>query len=350
MTRSVQKSAAWAMLIVLLAVATVVAQRSADGVKPQRRDELVYLPNEKLLNHFTAGLSSVIADFLWLRCVQYTGIEIKQEKNFAWLSQMLNTIVRMDPYFTDVYRYGSIFLSAVKADDEAGLRLLQQGIVARPDRWELSYEAAMIYLLNRRDEPGARKVAAHYLGMAAGSGKAPRLVAEVASSLQGEFNLDGIESDMWANLQHSDDQMLRDLAARKQQELQIRQNLRTLDDNIARYRQEQGQAPTSLEALIEAGYFGDAVKANPEALLKDSLGGHYTLSPDGLAANTSLLDAERDKNLNMLRDALKKYQEAKGAYPPTLDALVEQYISLVPKHPYAGKAWIYNPTTGEVSG
>jgi len=338
------------MCVAALAGITVFAQKHADGVKPQRRDELVYLPNEKLLNHFTAGMSSVIADFLWLRCVQYTGIEIKQEKNFAWLSQMLNTIVRMDPYFTDVYRFGSIFLSAVKADDDAGLRLLQQGIVARPDRWELPYESAMIYLLNRRDEPGARKVAAHYLGMAASTGKAPKLVAEVAGTLQGEFNLDGIESDMWANLQQSDDKLLRELAERKQQELQIRKNLRTLDDNIARYTQEHGLPPASLEALIEVGYFGEQVKANPAALLNDAMGGHYVLSPDGHAQNTTLMDTERDKSLNLLRDALKKYQEAKGEYPPTLDALVDQYIAVVPTHPYANKAWHYDPSTGEVSG
>lgn len=349
MTREKYRRAAWALLAIGLVATTVFAQVRADQVKPVRRDELVYLPSEKFLNHFTAGMSSVIADLLWLRCVQYMGVEIKHDKNFAWLSQMLNTIVRLDPQFTDVYRFGSIFLSAVKADDEAGLRLLQQGILARPDRWELSYEAAMIYLLNRRDEPGARKVAAHYLGMAANTGKAPRLVAEVAGALQGEFNLDGIESEMWSNLEQSDDAMLRELAQRKQQELGIRQNLRTLDDNIARYTAEHGHAPETLEAVIAAGYFGESMKANPQALLQDSLGGRYLLSPDGRAANTSLLDDERDKWLNVLREGIKRYHEAHGAYPPSLDALVDVYVVAVPKHPYADRAWRYDPATGEVA-
>ena len=35
-------------------------------------EELLYLPNENLLNHFTAGLSSVVADLLWLRTIHYT--------------------------------------------------------------------------------------------------------------------------------------------------------------------------------------------------------------------------------------------------------------------------------------
>jgi hypothetical protein len=95
-----------ATVILALAGITVFAQMRADAFKPQRKDEIVYLPNQKLLMHFTAGMNSIVADLLWLRCVQYTGVEIKESHNFAWLKQMLNTIVKMDPHFADVYRYG----------------------------------------------------------------------------------------------------------------------------------------------------------------------------------------------------------------------------------------------------
>ncbi len=38
-------------------------------------EELLYLPNDKLLSHFTAGLDSVVADVLWLRTIQYAVME-----------------------------------------------------------------------------------------------------------------------------------------------------------------------------------------------------------------------------------------------------------------------------------
>lgn len=339
-----------ATVILALAGITVFAQMRADAFKPQRKDEIVYLPNQKLLMHFTAGMNSIVADLLWLRCVQYTGVEIKESHNFAWLKQMLNTIVKMDPHFADVYRYGGIFLASIKADDSAGLDLLQRGIVARPDVWSLPYEAAMIFLLNRRDEPGSRRVAAYYLAMAVASGKAPKFVADVASTLQGEYNLDDIESEMWTNLEGSDDQMLRDLAARKQQELQIRKNLRTLDDNVERFRQATGRQPTSLEEIIEAGFFGAPAKEAPGSLLNDPIGGKYFLDEEGHAQNTTLLDTVRDKYLNNYRDMVKRYFEEKGAYPPSLDVLVGIYLTEPYIHPYAGKTWGYDPSTGEVSG
>ncbi len=349
---AVWKRLALPALIAALAAVTVFAQMRADAVKPQRKDELVYLPNEKLLNHFTAGMSSVIADLLWLRCVQYTGVEIKESHNFAWLTQMLNTIVRMDPNFTDVYRYGGIFLAAVKADDNAGLELLQRGIVARPDQWTLPYEAAMIYLLNRRDEPASKRLAAMYLAMAVSTGKAPKLVVDLAASLQGDLNLDDIESDMWSDLEKSDDAMLRELAARKQQELLIRKNLRTLDDNIARFQAEVGRTPATFDELIDAGYFGEAMKA-PEkraALTKDPLGGNYFIAEDSTARSTTLLDDERDKVLNRYRDFIKKYKEDMGSNPPSLDAVVEKYLEKPFPHPYPSRSWQYDPATGEISG
>lgn len=336
------------LALALLAMLAVCAQVQVDRVKPVRKDELVYLPNEKLLTHFTAGLSSVIADFLWLRCVQYTGAEIKGDHDYAWLSQLLNTVVRMDPYFKDAYRFGGMFLAALKADDSAGLDLLQRGMVERPDAWDLPYEAGMIYLLNRRDAPESQRMAAYYLGMSAATGKSPHIVAETASALQGKYNLDDIESEMWTSLKQSGDKVLRALAERKEKELQIRQNLRVLDDNAKRFMDEKGYPPLSLEELIATGYFGEQAKAKPEMLMNDILGGHYFIGPGGKALNTSLLDSKRDQDLGNLRDAVKQYKEDKGTFPPTLDALVDKYAAQISPHPYPKKAWTYNPLTGEV--
>ena len=337
-------------LVLLLAGVTVFAQLRADTSRPTRKDELVYLPNEKLLTHFTAGMSSVIADLLWLRCIQFTGAEFKAEHDFAWLSQMLNTIVRMDPYFKDVYRYGAIFLAGVKADDTAGLDLLHRGIIQRPDAWELPYEAAMIFLLNRRDTPDSQKLAALYLAMSASTGRSPQMVANVASALQGQYNLDDIEGDMWANIQKNGDKVLRELAERKQAELRIRQGLPTLNDNIDRFAREAGRPPKDLAEILDRGYFGPDAQKNHDMVLKDTLGGTYFIDADGKAKNTTLLDGAKEKALGNLRGAITKYHDARNAYPLNLSDVVPDYLRDMPAHPYAGKEWEYNPATGEVNG
>ena len=38
----------------------------------------------------------------------------------------------------------------LKADDDAGIDLLERGVVANPRNFQLPYELAMIFLLNRR--------------------------------------------------------------------------------------------------------------------------------------------------------------------------------------------------------
>jgi len=211
-----------AALVLVLFAASVLAQQGANRHRADIDTELLYLPNEKLMTHFTGGMSSIIANLLWLRCVSYIAEEARGARNFEWLEQMLRTVVRLDPHFVDVYRYGGLFLAALKAEDDAGLALLHEGIKRNPHAWELPYECAMIYLLNRRDHPESRTRAARYLAMSAATGNAPPHVAEVAAKLYGDHDLLEIEFDMWARMAQSDDAFLRELAESKLRELQQR--------------------------------------------------------------------------------------------------------------------------------
>ncbi|MBI2434437.1 MAG: hypothetical protein HYV26_16390 [Candidatus Hydrogenedentes bacterium] len=321
---------------------TIVGQAQIERYRaPTGQDELLYLPNEKLLNHFTGGMDSIIADFLWLKCVQYTAIEAKGSRNFAWLNHMVNTAVRLDPHFVDVYRYGAMFLAALKADSNAGLELLERGMIANPKAWELPYEAAMIYLLNRKDEPDARRQAAFYLTLCSATGNAPKAVTDVAAKLGAEEDLGEIERDMWLSLIKSDDELLRDLAARKLQELDIRGAVRILDERIAAFRQATGRAPRELQELLDVGLL--------KGLPPDPLGGRYFISPSGKVQNTTLLDDRKTQDLNFIRDALERYKKSYGTYPARLDDLVQaDFLNQIPPHPYEGQTWQYNPATGEI--
>jgi hypothetical protein len=209
----------------LLYAGVVASQTRLDAARRAMAppgEELLYLPNERLLTHFTAGMSGVIADLLWIQCVQYTAAEAKGARNFTWLNHMVNTVVRLDPHFTDAYRYGGMFLAALKADDNASLDLLHRGMIMQPMAWELPYEAAMVYLLNRRDAPEGPKRAAIYLARSAATGKAPPFVADIAAQLQGEYNLLDVEEQMWRNILRSPDALLHDLALEKLRELERR--------------------------------------------------------------------------------------------------------------------------------
>ncbi len=323
--------------------ATVGAQVGADAARPPSHEgQLLYLPNEKLLNHFTGGMSSIIADLLWLRCVQYVATESKGERNFRWLNEMLLTVVRLDPHFTDVYRYGGMFLAALKADSDAGLELLEQGIVADPESWELPYEAAMVYLLNRGDAPDSRRRAAYYLSMSAATGKAPELIRDLAQKLQSEYNLLDIERGMWTDLLHSEDQLLRDLAARKLEETKLKEICQVLQQRLGAFEEVKGRPAKSIEELLASG----AISGLP----RDPFGGRFIVDGDGFVQSTTLLDETTARNRNIIRNALDAYHETREYWPESLDALVrEGLLTELPGHPYTDRAWDYDSGTGELN-
>jgi hypothetical protein len=319
--------------------AAAALYRADRAYTAEKTGDLLYLPNEKLLTHFTAGLSSVIADMIWLRCVQYTAIENRGERNFTWLEQMLRTAVRLDPYFTDVYRYGGMFLAALRAEDDAALELLHEGMIQNPDAWELPYECAMVYMLNRRHEPDAGTKAGYYLALSAGTGNAPEYVSHVAQKLHADHDMAGIEREMWTNMLQSSDKLLRDLAERKLRELDLREACKALEARKALYEERTGRPLAELEALVRAGL----IRRLPE----DPSGGRFFIDARGRIQNTSLLNARVSHQKRMLDRALERHEEEQGTLPESLDALIGAGImKAIPEHPYAGRSWQYDPETG----
>ncbi|MFP4503029.1 MAG: hypothetical protein ACLFTT_18700 [Candidatus Hydrogenedentota bacterium] len=339
MSRRVRNAILLAVVATLIGLAIAVQTR-VDDARAEPGDALLYLPNEKLLHHFTAGMDSVIADLIWLKCIQYTAIELKGEHGFRWLQHMLETAVRLDPYFTDVYRYGGMLLAALRADDEAALDLLKRGAVMRPEAWELPYEMGMVYLLNRRDEPDAHKMAGYYFAMsAAASPDAPGHVREVADRLGGEYSLTEIERTMWTKMLESDDRLLRKLAQEKLIMLELRQFAEHATGIARAFERRTGRHPDSLEELRKAGYL--------QTVPEDPLGGRFLIGEDGSVYSTTILDAELERRRNLLEKHIAKFRDSQGHWPDSLAALLDVTgLRIVPAHPYPGRSWAYDPATG----
>ncbi|HOZ47750.1 MAG TPA: hypothetical protein PLO37_15085 [Candidatus Hydrogenedentes bacterium] len=328
-------------LVVILAFAGIITSQQRIDATRHKEDletSLLYLPNERLLTHFTGGLSCVVADVLWIQCIQYTAKRFRSEEKLAWLNHMCRTITRLDPYFVAVYRYGGVFLAAVNADDTASLSLLHDGIVNNPDTWQLPYEMASVYLLNRREEPGSQEKAAAYLSMAVATGKAPRMVVELAKAVMAGKDLFEIERTMWEGMLESDDAFMRQLAERKLVELGIRETCRGFNDAVRQYVARHGELPPNLDVLVEGG-----------TVPPDALGGRYFMAPGGVVRNTTLLDAEVAERREAIQDAIQRFHDAQGRWPLALDHLVNSgLLDSVPAHPYPGRAWHYDPKSGAV--
>lgn len=320
----------------------IFSQRQANSARAfESGDELLYLPNARLLKHFTGGMNHIVADLLWLQCIQYIGKESKGDRKFTWLQQMLETVVHLDPWFDDAYRYGGMFLAALRADDDAGIDLLERGFIANPDNFQLPYELAMIFLLNRKDEPGAKERATYYLSLAAAIEGSPEFIRNLATQLHGQYDLADVEREMWARLAGSEDTLLRELAARKLVQMDIVTATEQLNQAVLAFRERTGEFPASLDEMVQAGII--------QPLGPDPLGGRFFLADDGVIYNTTTLEELKANRLKILRNLLDGYEKDNGHWPASLDDLVRAgKIPALPAHPYPGQDWNYNPATGIV--
>lgn len=311
------------------------------GNKRSFDEEMLFLPNEKLLAHFTGGFSGVFADLLWLRTVHYTAQEFHNpNRKFTWLHHLVTTVTKLDPYYEDAYRFGGMLLAAIGADEQA-LDVLKRGAVNAPRSEGIPFEIAQVYLLNRHARPETPAMATHYLRMVAERSDSPEFYLEWIHRLQRNDNLGDIAHDLWEDLlRNSDSDLIREIAESKLADVQIRKNLEVLNAAVAKYNAETGANPENLSALCAAGILPALPKGDP---------GEYFLDQDGRVKNTMLLDAQVEEVLNVLNAEVYHFRQKYGQYPTSLQEWSDRVgYGGIPAHPYATRHWAYDAETGRV--
>ena len=109
----------------------------------------------KKLKGFALGTEGLIADWYWIRSLQYIGdklvkndlsninIENLQPLNPRLLYPLLDNATDLDPKFIAAYTYGAILLPAIDRDE--AIALTEKGIQANPGSWRLYHYLGYIY-------------------------------------------------------------------------------------------------------------------------------------------------------------------------------------------------------------
>ena len=112
---------------------------------------------------FTLGMEGLIADWYYMRSLQYIGDKVLASKstfvdlddltdlNPRLLYPLLDTATDLDPHFIAAYSYGAVVLPAI--DGEQAIRLTLKGIENNPTSWQLYQQLGYIYWrLGRYDD------------------------------------------------------------------------------------------------------------------------------------------------------------------------------------------------------
>lgn len=111
---------------------------------PPEADAL-YMPSAGALRLASLGHSALAADLVAARANVYFGTQLATKGEQRWLERYLTTAIDLDPQFHSLYRRGAAMLvytgKQFSVDAlEAADRILERGVRAFPDDWEIWFQ------------------------------------------------------------------------------------------------------------------------------------------------------------------------------------------------------------------
>jgi tetratricopeptide (TPR) repeat protein len=243
-------------LVLILCVATVgfagfALERMAAG--RQAGSELIYLPNGKHLRLMSLGQAPLLADLIYVWAIQYYSNYTRADR-YRYVEHVFGEVIaELDPHYIDAYWLGGLILIVEARDLEAGLRLLDQGFAANPDKWILPYLAAW-----ESYRVGEFERAAAYFARAAEVPGAPPAVGRMRAGMASRGGELELAMKLWREIRDDpeSDAASRAIAERQVPALETRIVLRDLRAAVERFRIENDRLPRSLEELHRRAYIG----------------------------------------------------------------------------------------------
>jgi len=265
--------------LVLLAAVGSIALLATAPPKPATRDGTPVLPRPELLRAVFSSVLPLAADYWWIQTIQavgraFTGAEYREAYYYGDLATDL------DPDFETVYDFVAVGVPHhetrerwVNVDESNAI--LAKGSRRFPGNWRYKFLAGYNtgFLQRRYQEAGELFAEAGKLGAPAS-----------ASSLATRFLVKGSELEGASRLAETLEETAPDAETRafwqkRRKQIELEGILRSLDEAVARYRQQAGRQPENVHSLVAAGL----ISAVPE----DPLGGTIQLNPDGEPYSTS---------------------------------------------------------------
>jgi tetratricopeptide (TPR) repeat protein len=260
--RKVQLHRVLIALVALVSMGLVVAfgrllESHPRPASPALTEERLYM-NGATVKHMSLGFRGLIADWYWLRSLQYVGRKATNTSGFKLdnikaldlrlLAPLLDAATTLDPQFIAVYEYGAVVLPEVSDEDhdEQAIALLKKGVAANPAAWRLYHHLGYIYW-QRQDYKAAREI---YSAGAKIAG-APRWMEAMSARMEAEGGSRATAREMYQRMyEQADDAQIRRMA-----ELHLAQ-LNSLDERdairrvLAAYRERSGgRCPSSWQEI-----------------------------------------------------------------------------------------------------
>ena len=249
--------------VIVIASAAVLAAAIAmqvvrDRIYPSRDREterILYVRSGETARRLTLDFDALAADVYWIRAIQHYGgdrLFAARTRKYELLYPLLDLTTTLDPYFTIAYRFGAIFLSEPAPGGpgrpDQAIQLLQKGLVAQPHKWQYVHDIAFVHYWHLRDF----KTAAEWFQRAGDEPNAPNWLKPLAAGILTAGNDRASARLLWTQILDSDQEWLRQTAARSLQQLEALDLIDQLQAVIGKFPPASG-APFSWVDLWKRG-------------------------------------------------------------------------------------------------
>ena len=228
---------------------------------------LAQLPKGEYLKPALLGYHHLGADMLWLRLVQVVGKKRNSADEYEWMYHALHVLTTLDPQYAYAYYAGGVILGDLANRPDLSNRLLERGVTANPDVWNIPFLLGYNYYFLLGDPAKG----AEYIMEAARRPDGPSYLPGLATRMAAEAgNPDTALVFLETRLQETQDPEMREVLAKRMKEVIIERDLRILERAVDAYRTQYRALPTRLKDLVAAGAVSD--------LPQEPFGGEYRLN------------------------------------------------------------------------
>jgi len=211
---SIGRLRGWAPLagsLLLLAGAGVVSMAATPRLGAGGAEELLYYPSGFMVRRAALGYETAAADVAWLRGVQYYGEHRLTDQKFDRIGHVMEIVGELDPRFTQPYVFGAFVLAQELKQPERGIELLERGMAANPESWELAFEAGFLHYVCRRDYAAA----ARYFARASRMPGHPEYVERFAAFASERSGNRGVAVLLWKRVLATGNKYMQEVARRE---------------------------------------------------------------------------------------------------------------------------------------
>lgn len=210
----------------------------------------------KRIKDFALGAEGLLADWYWMRALQYIGGKVLNSENEninledlgslnpRLLYPLLDNATDLDPHFLTAYSYGAIVLPAI--DKQQAIKLTEKGIAANPTEWRLHQYLGYIHW-----RLGNFEKAAEVYEQGSRVAGAPQFLNMMAAKMRADGGSRETARQMYQEMANgATDEQTRSVGVLRLQQLEALDELDAINIELEKFREGNGRCISTGAELL----------------------------------------------------------------------------------------------------